>query len=496
MFKFTALHGLDPNFKLSIEECQLLKLDLALGNMPAKAWKSLESLADAHIIAHGSTTNLADICKSYYRSFDILSKKRKTHLALKAYCGELSKRFRQKDVLQAFQTIYRARLLEFEKQQLLDTAKKIGYNNSLRLAIQGGDTLACELDSQGGQPHRPIPSTDDQSQPSTPFPDSPVDGNLPVEGDRVLLGSKRKYDDKGDDNKNDSDNDDKVKDHSGKEEDQVSMAIQTAALAIHQEFKDGKKINSQRRKTMSSGLSMAMDLIDLSHESQASLFEVEQLSAIIGHVQDECKVDSDLFSMPNDLINVWKEVVKLWVPLLESLFKDKLVTVSYGETTNAFSNQRKREQYCEPTALAFKIDARFVYHGDNLDVDLGAVEAAKDNECSKGHHDLGKLMREGKDVLDGLFFSMVGDDDVDKLSAWVIQLFGTQGQLASIHQTKKGLYFGVPRGDLILPTSIATMDRFIETLSSLIGMANHVQLNAMKIKTSIESMRLAQTSLR
>ncbi|ORX49898.1 hypothetical protein DM01DRAFT_1338031 [Hesseltinella vesiculosa] len=44
----------------------------------------------------------------------------------------------------------------------------------------------------------------------------------------------------------------------------------------------------------SSGLSMAMDLIDLSHKSQASLFETEQLSAIMNVMDDHADILSCL----------------------------------------------------------------------------------------------------------------------------------------------------------------------------------------------------------
>ena len=48
-------------------------------------------------------------------------------------------------------------------------------------------------------------------------------------------------------------------------------------------------------------------------------------------------------------------------------------------------------------------------------------------------HDLGKLLREGKDVLDDILGCTLEDATVEKVSGWIIQVCGLQSQISSLH---------------------------------------------------------------
>ncbi|KAI7856830.1 hypothetical protein BDC45DRAFT_533288 [Circinella umbellata] len=52
-------------------------------------------------------------------------------------------------------------------------------------------------------------------------------------------------------------------------------------------------------------------------------------------------------------------------------------------------------------------------------------------------HDLGKLLREGKDVLDGILVCTLEDATAERATGWIIQICGLQGQISSLHLIRK-----------------------------------------------------------
>lgn len=122
----------------------------------------------------------------------------------------------------------------------------------------------------------------------------------------------------------------------------------------------------------------------------------------------------------------------------------------------------------DSSAIAFKIDLRFIYdHGGGPSYDVGAMEAAKNNDDDKASHDLGKLIREGKDILDQMF-DVIGQVETHNLSAWVLRIYGLHGDLSSIHITADGLYVHLPRATFNFPTGISTMQDFEKVLAYLL----------------------------
>lgn len=75
--------------------------------------------------------------------------------------------------------------------------------------------------------------------------------------------------------------------------------------------------------------------------------------------------------------------------------------------------------------MSFKIDMRFIFdHGDK-EYDVATGELSKiflDDQ--KLFSDEGKLVREGKEVLDGLLFSIVGKKADCEVGGWILQLSG------------------------------------------------------------------------
>lgn len=141
-----------------------------------------------------------------------------------------------------------------------------------------------------------------------------------------------------------------------------------------------------------------------------------------------------------------------------------------GESVNSNSTGNKEEQY-EPSksVKGFKIDLRFIYDTEEDEYDAGAGEAAKmSNNDDKLLKDLGKVVRESKDVLDGLLNILMEDNIAKSLSTWFIQVCGLQGEIASVHLASNGLYVAIPQGEIKFPTSIATMNDFLETFSHML----------------------------
>jgi hypothetical protein len=71
-----------------------------------------------------------------------------------------------------------------------------------------------------------------------------------------------------------------------------------------------------------------------------------------------------------------------------------------------------------------KMDFRFIVDVDGKEIDVGAGEAASE-VCSEEKiiHDEGKLVREGKDVLDGLIQYCI-NFSIDDLMGMIIQTSG------------------------------------------------------------------------
>ncbi|KAI8889887.1 hypothetical protein K501DRAFT_266671 [Backusella circina FSU 941] len=69
-------------------------------------------------------------------------------------------------------------------------------------------------------------------------------------------------------------------------------------------------------------------------------------------------------------------------------------------------------------------------------------------------HDLGKVIKESKDILDGLLNITMEESIAKSLSAWFEQICGLQGEIASVHFVFNGLYVAIPQGKLKFPTII------------------------------------------
>ncbi|KAG1148352.1 hypothetical protein G6F37_005760 [Rhizopus arrhizus] len=189
---------------------------------------------------------------------------------------------------------------------------------------------------------------------------------------------------------------------------------------------------------------------------------------------------------------------KIWIPLFDSILaiNGSTIRLKSGESINSINTGNKEEQYeSSKSAKGFKIDLRFIYDTEEDEYDVGAGEAAKTNNDDKLLQDLGKVIRESKDVLDGLLNIVMEDSIAKSLSAWFVQICGLQGEIASVHLAFNGLYVAVPQEKLKLPTSIATMSDFLGTFSSMLLFVSKLEKCAIDIKSAIEQLENRRSSM-
>ncbi|KAG0195901.1 hypothetical protein BGX31_005712, partial [Mortierella sp. GBA43] len=160
----------------------------------------------------------------------------------------------------------------------------------------------------------------------------------------------------------------------------------------------------------------------------------------------------------------------LWHPILSRLFatSSSKARVKIGETTMPRANQEKREQYEDEKAIAFKVDARVIIDHRNEEIDLAVVEVAKGTEGGKFCSNGGKLLREAK-VITNLLAKILPDSPtfLKDTTSYGIQLCGTSGSIFSLHLVAPTLYVAVCEAGLELPTSVADLEQFGETLKAM-----------------------------
>ncbi|CAO3642147.1 unnamed protein product [Cunninghamella blakesleeana] len=297
---------------------------------------------------------------------------------------------------------------------------------------------------------------------------------------------------------------------------------------------------------MTSGLSSILDLIDLNEDAQASLFNnnewdtlkkkfmnmylkkpVELSSFILDTwsiIVNTAKLENGVnkarqyiskLLIPNsdvkyikvidDMLNVFEKqnklsdkkirrrmteydyIVKIWAPLIESVLSiNNLVRLKVGESINSITTDNKQLLYDDANIHGFKVDLRFVFDGDDDEYDLAAGEVAKNNNDDKICKDHGKLLREGKDALDGLIKIFLNDHDLKFASSWIIQISGLHGQISSIHLAESGLYVAIPQGKLSFPTSISSLDDLLDAFKTLLLFSINIEKSAHNIRSAIE----------
>ncbi|KAI7847203.1 hypothetical protein BDC45DRAFT_24180 [Circinella umbellata] len=113
----------------------------------------------------------------------------------------------------------------------------------------------------------------------------------------------------------------------------------------------------------------------------------------------------------------------LWSRIFSLIFRNSNVRMKAGESVPLPSTLNKDNLYSEQKNITrFKIDCRLLVDITNEEYDIIPIEVAKDDEDKKIINDMGKLIREGKDVLDNLHNNI--SKDHDEVFCFIIQIAG------------------------------------------------------------------------
>ncbi|CAO3649660.1 unnamed protein product [Cunninghamella blakesleeana] len=548
------LHGLNPTFTINENTCNLLKINSFISVLPAKRWCSIPNLADALLQHHNYCFDDADKAFQLLKqAFNTIAKKRSKHLSLKSFCKELVSFLTQNHVKKSFMKIYNDKIKEQQTKELINEAHSEGYNNSIRLSILGSKKLEKEIKNASNHQdtisNTSVTDVADSSSCSTTESLTPINKEDSIPPIVTNLG---KHDL---DNKVDS----AYSDQQRRRKNSIETILKKEALHRFEEFKKGNKLTVQERKLMSSGLSSILDLIDLSNDGQKSLFENDEWELLKAKFMNEyvcsnyvlpskitnlwntivglTKADNGFYRSRNYVTKVkqsstsrneikmlsvfevlfdilenherifqkqlykrfteYDYLLKIWGPIMEAILSinKNMIRIKSGESINQSSSQMKQQQYSDSSRIGFKIDVRFIYDGEDDEYDIGVGELAIDSKEKKLYHDLGKLLREGKDVLDGMLRLIINEEQASTATAWVIQLCGLQGHVSSIHLTKNGLYVAVPQCKLLFPSSISNIDVFLDTFRCLLLFFNNLESTAHNIENSIKTLENRRLSI-
>ncbi|KAG2232827.1 hypothetical protein INT48_005695 [Thamnidium elegans] len=136
-------------------------------------------------------------------------------------------------------------------------------------------------------------------------------------------------------------------------------------------------------------------------------------------------------------------VGQIWVPIMKkALFVGgNIVRIKVGESISRYSQEEKKLQYTDKKHVkGSKIDIRFIYDHDGKEYDVGAGEVARETaDEEKILPDKSKLLRKGKDVLDGILNTVIPESDANKAIGHIVQIKGLCVQVISIYLTATGL---------------------------------------------------------
>ncbi|GAA5811609.1 hypothetical protein MFLAVUS_005049 [Mucor flavus] len=335
----------------------------------------------------------------------------------------------------------------------------------------------------------------------------------------------------------------------------VSVQLKNDGIKLHHRYVRGEKMFSDELKRMSFGLSSILDLVDCCPEDQRSVIGEEiwnqlcdkyynkyqirpdslqpKIEETLIIVEKMCKanknneartyIDNVIKRYPDlkrslkaidFVLEVFEEqtylfdpivaktlsendyVTSAWLPLLKKCLyiNENTVRALVGETSNSYTTSKKTDMYGSKT-VGFKIDIRFVTSINDKVFDVGAAEAAKlDPMTDKIIEDEGKLLREGKDIVDKSLLTVLLEKSTPHVTGWVIQLSGLTGHIYSIHLAKPGLYVAIPQSAIHFPSK-ASPSTFSNTFKFLLYMCQSMNDLALEARDAISFFSLDKDSI-
>ncbi|KAG0183928.1 hypothetical protein DFQ28_000460 [Apophysomyces sp. BC1034] len=479
------LNNLDPHLYFNEIQCKRHRIDPSLAGIPARKWRNIDTLVDA-ILQHHQTKykNPHEALKLIFGFLQGLVNRHQQFLSLQSYCADLIAFLKTKPVKDDFNRIYKQKWLQLEATMLEQSAQQLGYNNGILLSISGATTYKTKLETALDSSSEQQPSASTTSSAPASASSSSYSSSAPVS--QWLEKSERDSFYVGDD-------DDNTTCTSDRQRVSVGTIIKRKALDLHQRVCSGTKLTAAARKIMRQFWSF----VDLG--PCRSLWGRPSILIQLDTIEYQAFLLDPSHAV---LISESDYLMKIWGPLFDAILSvnNNLVRLKSGECTNNRTALMKQELYHDDDhVVGFKVDFRFIFDakcGHGVELDVGAGEAARNNnDTSKLYKDLGKLLREGKDVVDGLLVNTLDEETVCRTGAWIIQIVGLHAEISSLHLAHDGLYVCVPQGKLTFPSHASNLYDFIYTLENIFLMVSKLEENALALQANVEFLEHRKRSI-
>lgn len=508
-------HGLPDKFCLTEKECRCIKVPLYFATLTVENWLNYSTLSKL-IIQNTETRspqNGNEVLASFLADLRKIKNNKKAYFNLFNYCTDVIDFYKRSETKKEFYIAYTQEYNLFQDKKKQDYFGERSANLVTQRAIlQKIDNLEQNIEAlEKRQTHKPS-----------------------ISNHHSPLVSKE----------------DSTK--------SVLMRIVESGVQLHNKYIEGVDLTKQEIDIMKISLSHILDLVDLNKYGQiqsifkenhekinnkytnmftpryyefdhplevhfrvvGSLCKKDNSSArarayihkTIGHKR-ECKVidqilnilDEEKFLLQNiadtNLITESDIVSKIWMPLINKVLfvRDNLVRTKVGETISQHSQEEKMLQYDEKNKKnikAFKVDIRFIFDLDGKEHDVGAGEVARETaDKSKILHDKSKLLREGKDVLDGILKTVIVESSAQKAVGHAIQIKGLCAQVISIYLTNTGLYVAIPVFKIYFPICLRDLSDFIDGLKNVFRFVDFLCDNAKLYESAIISRKRRISSI-
>ncbi|KAF7720596.1 hypothetical protein EC973_007227 [Apophysomyces ossiformis] len=473
-------HGVRKSFSFSKKECETLKVHEAFADLTVPNWNSYETMVNQLLGRQNYGARTTDEARSILiKSFRSIKEKRQDYYSLCSFCKELVGYYKTSACKQAFERFYNQQVNLCKEQ---DEAGHIGDLAGAKLVTIGAIKAKLAIDKKANDLAKVVSSSTSED----------TDG---VEEIEQLLTKT--------------------------EPDSLATKIKHEAFKLYKSYTHGKELSSNELhwmkcesivnkfnakyvvlpKPLTSSMNRTWDTVVALVEQTNGVAkskqylkqiatndrETERMIDVIHLILDT--FDKNEFILNEDNIEKVTEsdfVVNVWGPLLKAIADvHGVIRMKSGESMNGYSTTSKKRTYNQSKGGSFKIDVRLLYDSKYLEHDLLAGEVGKDGNAEKIDHDLGKLLREAKDILDSSLQTMTKGLD-KKPNGWFLHIDGLQGHLGTVHLASPGLYVAILQSKIRFPHNLSSIGNFKPCLEALMTIMSDVERRADLIRKSID----------
>jgi hypothetical protein len=120
-------------------------------------------------------------------------------------------------------------------------------------------------------------------------------------------------------------------------------------------------------------------------------------------------------------------------------------------------------------------------------IDLGAVEIARNDSKQKTITDEGKLVREGKDIVDNLIEIFPSNNNNMKYRVFLFQITCNTCIVSTLDLTSNELYASSSQINFVLPRKPDDLDELYNSLEFLLHIKSNMESLALKIKSTLSN---------